>query len=152
MSEPASFDDFFAKVDATLAEQKADAAAAEAAAPAKAAFIDQAVKDAAAIAQTYKEQLATRGITMQVSTGATGIGVTLVHGNGRKRSLHMSKAISDDALDIWFVQPNREKADFRSTDGVPYRQGNYSDAVFSEKLQKLIDDHLFEAKHHDGVR
>ncbi|MBZ9649908.1 hypothetical protein K9B33_20450 [Sphingobium sp. 3R8] len=152
MSEPASFDDFFAKVDATLAEQKADAAEAEAAAPAKAAFIEQAVKDAAAIAETYKAQLATRGITMQVSTGATGIGVTLVHGNGRKRALHMNKAISGDHLEISSVQPNREKPDFRSTDGVSYRQGNYSDAVFSEKLQKLINDHLFEARHHDGVR
>lgn len=152
MSEPVSFDDFFAKIDATLTEHKADAAKAEAAAPAKAAFIEQAVKHAAAIAETYKEHLAKRGITMQVSTGATGIGVTLVHGNGRKRSLHMSKAISSDHLETWSVQPNREKPDFRSTDGVLYQQGNYSDAVFSQKLQKLIDDHLFEARHHDGVR
>jgi len=152
VSTPTSFDSFFANIDKKLEDQQAERAQVEAEAPAKAAFIDQAIKDAALLAGSYRDALARRGITLDISTGATGIGVTMLYKNGRKRTLHVSKAISGDYLEIWTVQPNRKEADFRSTDGVPYREGNYSDAVFSDKLQKLIDDHIFEAKHHEGVR
>ena len=145
MSIPKPFPDFLAQIDREIAEQFARKKQKQAAALTNKEFIRETVKDANEMAVSYKTELQSRGIKLDIDKTETSISLVLHHGGQSKRSLGMKKKDDSDYLEIYEFFPDGSTT-HKSTDGVSYGISNYSKDMFEIKIQELIVKHIKDAE------
>lgn len=141
-------DDFFASLDKTIADRKAEAAGtAEATARAREheAFM---IAEGTKIAREYAEGLKARGISLVVS-GSGSLWLKMKFANGKEHSLHL-RPVGLLGLEPMGHYVDREGHAVHSTSGQILNQETWSPEAFKEVLQGLIESYVYASKYHGG--
>jgi hypothetical protein len=146
-----SIDDFFKNVDSNLEAMHRSASAAQSAAEKNMAFARQLIERLTPIARAYEDQLKERRIRVKLSASEDGIFFRLEYKNGHHYALALNTEGKLNRLEIKSHFTNEGGKNYVSTTGATYDENNWNDSVYTEQLEKCIQDFLFYANRHGGV-
>ncbi len=145
-------DDFFDRIDASLAKQNAKEAARARSADANRAFVKGLIPRLVEIAESYAAKCNERGISASVKHHDCSITFSLRYKDGQERAL-IGSPQSDMSNKLSFEEhfPNNEGKSYKSIPTEWYDESNWSDDRYEAKLKKMIEDFVSSADKFGGI-
>lgn len=145
-------DDFFDKLDKKISEQESADRVARNQTMVNREFSHEAIRKMLEIATSYKGKLRERDIHAEISGNQRGFSFKMIWADGGHRALEVYPDLHSGRIQFHTAFTNDDGRNLRSTDGASYDAGNWKDEDFEPKLKKLIDDFVFYADRHGGLK
>jgi hypothetical protein len=145
-------DDFFAKIDSELNKQKAQKDASDTPAAQNQAFFKSILPRITAIADSYAAKCKERGIFATVSANDRVISFTLRYKSGEQRELvAYPDPTANNRMTFEEHYPSEKGKRYKSLPSEWYDESNWSDDIFSAKIEKTIQDFVYYADRQGGI-